>query len=64
MLFRFLLLLLLAYLAFRAARNIWRAMQARNTRPGERIGEETQRGTLPRKNVFEDEVEEARYRDL
>lgn len=68
MLFRFLLLVLVAYFVVKTVRNLIRAMRrdgqppvppprVQATRPnGEPVG--------PRRPVFRDEVEDARYKDL
>lgn len=63
--FRFLLLLILAYFVFRAARNLWRAI--REEAPPQPLGSgrtwEQAAGPVEH-TAWRDEVEEARYRDL
>lgn len=61
--FRFLLLLLLAYLVFRVARNLWRMVVTNGQRTTPLNGT-LQQQEPPVRRVWEGEVEEARFRDL
>ncbi len=68
MVIRFLLLVLLAYFVLRTVRNLARAMRSNGApvapRPASRVQPTRPPGEPVRRNVFEDEVEDARFRDL